>query len=58
MMRRQCETALTVMFLGVISLGYLANVAFLGGGTVSDVSVPCFIISQENIGKYDITQWH
>lgn len=28
------------------------------GGTVSDVSVPCFIISQENIGEYDITQWH
>ena len=38
MMRRQCQTALTVMFLGVISLGYLANVAFLGGGTVSDVA--------------------
>lgn len=28
------------------------------GGTVSDVDVPCFLISQENIDDYDITQWH
>lgn len=28
------------------------------GGTVSDVAVPCFIISQENIDQFDVTQWH
>lgn len=28
------------------------------GGSVEDVSVPCFIISQENIDEFDITQWH
>ena len=28
------------------------------GGTVEDVAVPCFLISQENIDDYDITQWH
>jgi len=30
----------------------------VGGGTVSDVDVPCFIISQENIGDFDATAWH
>ncbi|MDD6679017.1 MAG: substrate-binding domain-containing protein [Firmicutes bacterium] len=28
------------------------------GGSVEDVSVPCFIISQDNIDQFDITQWH
>ena len=28
------------------------------GGTVEDVDVPCFLISQDNIDEYDITQWH
>ena len=50
-MRRQCQTALTVMFLGVISLGYLANVAFLGGGTVSDVA-------SENRRATAFPTWH
>ena len=30
----------------------------VAGEKVSDVDVPCFLISQENIGDYDITQWH
>ena len=28
------------------------------GGTAEDVDVPCFLISQDNIDEYDITQWH
>ena len=51
MMRRQCETALTVMFLGLISLGYLANVAFLGGGSVSTIAA-------ENRRATDFPKWH
>lgn len=30
----------------------------VAGEEVSDVDVPCFIISQENISEFDITQWH
>ncbi len=51
MMRRQCETALTVLFLGLISLGYLANVAFLGGGAVSNVTA-------ENRRAAEFPRWH
>ena len=28
------------------------------GSTAEDVDVPCFLISQDNIDEYDITQWH
>ncbi|MBR2595728.1 MAG: substrate-binding domain-containing protein, partial [Solobacterium sp.] len=30
----------------------------VAGEELEDVSVPCFLISQENIADYDVTQWH
>ena len=30
----------------------------VAGEELSDVDVPCFLISQENIADYDVTQWH
>ena len=30
----------------------------VNGEEVEDVAIPCFIISQENIDEYDVTQWH